>query len=760
MRFFAFDTETHHTQPGLLVPPVVCASYAYLDAAGRTQAGVVSKAQATPLFREHVLTADMIVGVHIAYDLAVMAQHVFWTEGPDAFREIMAKIFAKFDAGQVWDCSIAQALHDIAHGKLGEMRLPGAPKSSKEGRYSLQVLTHHLLGRAAKEHDEWRLKYHVLEPLPLADWPPPARLYPVDDAVNTLHGFLIQIGYVQEGEHWIPTPNPGHANQHDMGRQVGYAFAVHLGAAWGFWIDPQAVNDLEHKARTTRDRDLAYWQGLQYVTPKGTQSKAKIKREVIRAYTSNYQTCFVCEGQGHEAPRVLKSGKLSTAAPKPCKPCQGTGILSDASSIPLTDKGEISTSRDTLLDSGDENLMKFASFLEHTGKVLTTYLPWLRFGMSKKKAVKLGLDRTAAQANELGLATADTFNTLVLPVPRTLAPNPLVKTGRGSYEDPTQTFPQRGGERECAKHRPRRLLSSSDYGSLEMLAHAQSCLNLLGKSKLADLLLDGKKPHNILAADMLSISYEEYNERYDAGEPIAGSLRKAAKIANFGFLGFMTAPTMILSNRTKDTTVCADGYVYQGIRFCVLMQQQLRCGKRKTDKYRGYPIPPVCADCLDAVTFLHKTWIDRFDENKEYRAMIKHIVRSQGSITQHYSGRIRGGVTDTEAANGYFQGLAADGAKRAAYLISKESFTDHNSPLYGTRLISFVHDETINEVYEATAHEAVQRVEALMKLGMSEVLPDLMPALTVESALMHRWSKKAKPIHVNGRLVPYDREAV
>jgi DNA polymerase I-like protein with 3'-5' exonuclease and polymerase domains len=146
---------------------------------------------------------------------------------------------------------------------------------------------------------------------------------------------------------------------------------------------------------------------------------------------------------------------------------------------------------------------------------------------------------------------------------------------------------------------------------------------------------------------------------------------------------------------------------------------------------------------------------------------------------QHVSGRIRGGIEYTSAANGFFQGLLADACKSALRRISREcyvrnvrvpdrrwpnskrsQFTDMNSPLFGSRPILFAHDEILLEHPESVAAEGAMRVSEIMVDELRYYCPDLADACAAEPTLMRRWLKQAKKTKdANGRLIPWEPPA-
>ena len=119
---------------------------------------------------------------------------------------------------------------------------------------------------------------------------------------------------------------------------------------------------------------------------------------------------------------------------------------------------------------------------------------------------------------------------------------------------------------------------------------------------------------------------------------------------------------------------------------------------------------------------------------------------------------MRGKCRYTQACNSLFQGLGADATKAAGFLVSYACYVDQDSPLFGCRLVNFVHDEFIVEVPEERGHECAMELARLMVEGAKPWLPDVPPKVS-EPMLMRYWSKKAKQVWKDGikggRLVPW-----
>lgn len=292
----------------------------------------------------------------------------------------------------------------------------------------------------------------------------------------------------------------------------------------------------------------------------------------------------------------------------------------------------------------------------------------------------------------------------------------LLETGRTSSSPNIQNLPRKGGMRECFVPRPGYVFGSADYEQMELRTVAQVCLAMFGQSRLAEALNAGIDPHLEMAARIVGIDYDEALARKRAGDADIDNARQVAKVANFGFPGGL------------------------GIaRFCDFAKTT-------------YGVVINEAEAAN----LKQTWLASWPEFRRYFAWIGGICEQHNpTVEQLYVGRRRGCVSYTEACNSMFQGLAADAAKHAGFLVSSACYVEQNSPLFGSRIVNFIHDEIIIETPETGAHAAVTELARLMVAGAIVWMPDVPPR--AEPLLMRRWSKKAKPMHdEQGNLVPWD----
>lgn len=293
----------------------------------------------------------------------------------------------------------------------------------------------------------------------------------------------------------------------------------------------------------------------------------------------------------------------------------------------------------------------------------------------------------------------------------------LKETGRTGSSPNVQNLPRYGGMRECFVPRPGYRFAAADYSQMELRTVAQVCISMKWKSALGDALNAGIDPHLQMAALILRISYEEALRRKELGDREIDDARQSSKVANFGFPGGLGASRFVDFARDNYGVIVTEEEAHKLKAFWLKAWPEFK---------RDY-FPWVGAIC-----------------NSD-RPQIKHI----------YSDRLRGDVTYTEACNSFFQGLAADAAKAAGFLIAEACYLDKKSPLYGCRLWNFVHDEFILEAPEDRAAEAAEELARLMVKGALPFMPDVPPV--VEPWIGYRWSKKAKSVRdTTGRLVPWD----
>ncbi|WP_375757963.1 DNA polymerase I [Corallococcus exercitus] len=325
---FSFDTETHLIQPGLLAPPLVCASLAHAEPGSER---LLSTAQARDWFRDALSSPSIhLTGANLAYDLGVMC-------ADDA--RLVDAVFDAAEAGRLHDVAIREALIDIARGLHGVDPETGRQLGDDEGaRYPLSLLVERHLGldisAEKKAPDAWRLRYAELDDVPLEQWPAAAVAYPKRDARFTLDVHLAQ-------EHLAATvPNGG--NLHAEGDQVRAALALHFASIWGLRTHGGRVAELRQRVETEWSANRARFLAAGIFRPDGSKNAKRLSALVSAAYNGT------------------------------------PPVTSPSERFP---DGQVATDRDTLLDSGDPLLEE----LGKAGKVdkyRSTYLGKLEAGVA------------------------------------------------------------------------------------------------------------------------------------------------------------------------------------------------------------------------------------------------------------------------------------------------------------------------------------------------------------------------------------------
>lgn len=275
------------------------------------------------------------------------------------------------------------------------------------------------------------------------------------------------------------------------------------------------------------------------------------------------------------------------------------------------------------------------------------------------------------------------------------------------------------GIRECFVPREGNVFIDADYNALELWSLAQTCIYLMGKSTLADVLNSGKDPHTALASDILGIQYDVAAQRKKdpEGDHEFFQTRQVAKVANFGFPGGLGAKAFV-------------GFAKKGY---------------------GVTLHADPERALEIAKDLRVAWFNRWPEMEPYFA---HVNAVDGCIEIPVTHMVRGGMNFTETANTYFQALGAAAAKRAGWLITKACYVG-DGPLRGSRNANFIHDQFLTETKDVPeAHDAAIELAHLMQEGARWCMPDCVPG--VEPLLSRYWSKNATQVKdEEGRLIPW-----
>ena len=616
-------------------------------------------------------------------------------------------------------------------------------------------------------------------------------------------------------------PRPPHRNLGNLAFQAEAALALHLGSCWGLRTDPEKVEALAAEVEEKHRRAVARFQGMGWVRPDGSEDQAAVKRAVAAAYGAS-GTCRRCGGSGRVRPikekpcrgqkargrypgcpgpacavcggegkvyypgdevvclaRVVENrcpdcGALQFAHPAggascpaghrhaagtPVPGCDGTGFdLAGTRILPRTDKGGISANRDTLLESGDDELAAYGD--DEFEKIRTTQVPWLRTGIDQ---------------------------------PLSYGVNALLASGRCSYEgSPAHQMTREGGERECIRARGlwcgypvECVLGSTDYGAGELCALAQVNYWKFGYSEMLRFINETGDPgvlHSVLGAEVLGITLDEFLRRYKEKEKAIALVRQAMKPISFGAPAAMGSAKIVLTSRLKNAgfTVCEAGPArnrkgepgYWGIRFCATVGGRHSCGDEKITVWKRNDVKPICRACVEVVEYVLKpAYFKRFPEIRDYHEWGKRSVEAgalsptilfDADLGRPRVVRERGGCELSAFLNTPFQSMIADITKSAYVAATRECYLGEKadgspSPLAGCRLPLFVHDELVSELPLETAHISGPRITEIMESTASRLAPDCR-AWKADTALMFWLAKGAEPVEVNGKLIPWDQE--
>ena len=370
--------------------------------------------------------------------------------------------------------------------------------------------------------------------------------------------------------------------------------------------------------------------------------------------------------------------------------------------------------------------------------------------------------------------------------------NVLVRSGRTSSfgEINAQNLPKDKRVRSCFVPSHGNVFIDCDYKTIELATLAQACVGQFGlKSKMAEAINAGKDLHTMVAARVKNKTEAE----------VTKDERTKAKPINFGKPGGMGDVTMKVYAKVSygirlsevEVKALSDGWfdlfpemrkflwddINIPLELAKLLDLTLASHFEHTDDARFARHPEnagrehransvLGAMCLKAL----KTDSPQTDAGKPYSAAdldyfwsrleskvssfapsfhddivqrrpsvrlqreVMSRVGSAGCFT--FSGRLRAKATYSARHNTVFQGLAADGAKLALWLLWRA----------GYRIVNFIHDQVLIEVPRGSdLNQHAERIRELMVQGMRLVVPNV--KVDVSFAAADRWYKDAEAVY-------------
>lgn len=604
----ALDTETHLIDRAKLAPRPVCLSWAD----PLPQLGLIRDLYER--LQDWLLGHWILTGVYTAYDMAVLGE--YW---PD----LLPLIFAKYERGEIHDCSIREKMLRIA------------AQGRCEPAYSLASLAEIYELPPVDKDGPWRMDYARLDEVPVESWPAGAREYPLKDASVPL-----QVHQCQDALDKKWTARAGSPVLHLSGQEAYKAFVLHLISCWGIHTDPERTKAFKARLEKFLERAKVDLVKAGLVRPDGTRDTKLTKARMER---------------------VCSELDLPLA---------------------LTDKGGVCLDKEACEATHDTTLQQYSAYSQHMtlraraedlmqGFVLPlqtrfdSLLETSRTSSSKPKPPLVGIQ---AQNNSRDGLSCEVCAPCLEGTPRKCK-NKL-------------------GPRECLKPRPGHRFLVCDLPTAELRSLAQTCIDKGWPSRMADQINAGLDLHSWFACKILGISYEEGMARLLAGDEEFKEARQQAKPCNFGFPG---------------------GMGITNFRAFAWRTYKVRLSEERAKQLKGI-------------------WLAAFPEMKLYFGWISGMFpndRQYTLIRFLRSQRWRGRVMYCGAANGFFQELTANGAAAGLCLVSRECYTDRQSPLFDSRIVMFTHDEQVLETPIELCELAGPRLAQLMTDGFNKFHPDV-----------------------------------
>lgn len=731
MTCLGLDTETHRIRGQELLPPLVCAALASPDGTAELFASCEAVCEETV---ELILSEDSyrIVGHNIAFDLGVLCVH---------YPRLIPLVFKKLGKGLV-SCTIVREklLHLTWHGDVKYAPLPGGETRAIE--YGLDKLVSHYFGEDISEgkegDDKWRMNFKELDGVEAGDFPEEAADYAKSDAI-----WARKI--------WAEQEELRATRAHDTGVdpfitesfRVACDFALTLMSAWGMRVDANEFVRVRDWLKGEMADDK-----LIHLLETGILRPAKEPRPYRNGATNEDGT-----------PKMTKG-----------KPANINKKLMQQMILDLKDEkpDEVKVKRTPPSESFPKGQVSFdAEWLEDHYHLA----PWLEEYRHRQKLHKL----VTTELPRMCLLDANGNHT------ETPAPvvhpcyDVLKNTGRTSSFG-SKTYPSFNCQnvdprvRNCYVPREGYLLLSQDYGGMELGTLAQTCLNLFGRSVLADKINAGVDAHAYLAASIAYNVDERFQQQcnevgvantddiYECFLPMKTAkddslqdffkhYRKLAKPTGLGYPGGLGPDTFI---------------TYAKSTFGLVIDRDMAKMLREI----WHVVYPEMADYFNHI---NTRCIDLRNSPKTFQVVDEKSGEKKTIERDVYAystpmGLYRAACDYCAAANGLgLQSPSAEGALTAVFNVVRACYDPSMGSILlddekGVRLrpICFIHDELVSEIrIDNRMQDWIDESERIMLESMSAITPDVTPK--VESALMCRWDKRAEPrVDEEGRLTVWE----
>jgi len=738
MTALAFDYETALIRPALLAPPPACVTWQTPGSVPQ----IADSASIRPLVAAWLSGTMILVGHNVAFDLAVTGQ---------AFPDLLPAIFRAYDADRVTDTMLRQQLLDIASGVYRGRLTPSGFWIKHE--YTLEALAKRCAGIQLQK-DAWRLSYGNFIGVPLERWR--ERAVEVQAAarprIAAIEAVLAGLDAAQAEETDEEDDAPGEGGTGGVAELLGPVLPPTTKA--GRKALEKELDGLRQMVASDPDQCKVYplddARATLAVYLKQEAHAAAFLADQYRQSRASFWLYLSSAHGGRTDSIGVGVLRMETEAALD----EVRGELQSLGLVRTNGKRDTKIAKRRMIDTCLRDGLKLRRTKAHTEGDDLSVAEYTAKGRKPRCKlldgtplddgdarceVHISLDSDACAASEdLVLVDYSEFSTLkkvlsndipaleagtIWPVHTRYG---LAETGRTTSSKPNiQNLRRKAGIREAFVPRAGRVFIQADYPQLELYTLAQCCKTWFGFSKLADILNAGMDPHLAVAADILGISYEVAFR--DRKQKYVDDARQIAKVMNFGFPGGLGIEKLIIFARKVYNVVF-------------------------------HPDPDKA---IERVKELKEKWKRTLPEMRHHFARVNALCDNPGglaSVETLWTKRQRGGATYCAACNNGFQALGVDCAKEAGWRITRAMYVEPESPLFGSRLPFFVHDEFIGESDEAVAHEAAHELARLMVEGANIYLPDVPIKLEkMEPLTMRRWSKKADPCtNEHGRLVPWE----
>lgn len=790
-----FDTETHAITPLEQAPPVVCLQWCWrpdlvlardagseativdtgsrwrgmtsLDLLGpvpddeatesddpaedarkrvewpeETRAYLVTGDEVLDVFREMLAGEEVLQGLNSSFDLHVLLRHAD-RRGLDLWRDV----FEFLAAGRLRDTELDEKLLNIARG-------------IEQHKNGMEALAWRYLGLSIKDDKKgpgsWRTRYGELDGVPLDRWPYHAKRYALDDVLldREISRRQAEVAVRTFGTLSIPD---------QVARPVA-RFCLHLQSARGIISDLPRAFAARESLQGASDRLMRTLVGAGLVKSKTLFTGPEALAEGDSCTVDGIEATFLgrCDAKGRANARgrsakveiggeeelvdlaqiaadtaVKHTRDMAEIRRRVAATLEGAGY-----DVPTTETGLVKTDRETLeaiAELSDDPGLLCLTAKSAVDKLLSTYVEALcEPRVAQGGAIHWRYDalkdtgRTSAAAQrflsttEEGVTIKLKDGTNVQNFPGASALQRTAKRILAHLPDPKpspEEWAARHDPRAMVVARPGYLFSIHDYAAIELGTMARVLNVMLGRpSVLANVINEGKDAHLFTGVRVHrtlwgeELTYEELVERHKEGAALQKKgqrlpdhlrrvldTRKMSKVVNFGFLGAMGAAKFRLYARLS----------------------------------YGVVVEPATSKQL------RKDFLATFPEIPIYFKAINDRLTRGLPIVQLGTKRVRRPPTYAAACNSPFQGLAADGAMQALWLLTWGSYVDEASPLFGARPLIFEHDAFVVEVPEASAEAAHEEVGRCMIKGMEVYLkdrkrPELSVAVRTDGALIRR----------------------